>query len=118
MISAIEGPAGCGKTTRLMDAIVQAIDSAALAQEQKVLALTFMHGARRRLADKLNGIPELRGRFECATIDSLAWKLVRRWRALVSSLGINVPNANAFDTQCDVAGLLLERPEVGNWLTA
>ncbi|UVC19296.1 hypothetical protein IHQ72_35920 (plasmid) [Mesorhizobium onobrychidis] len=53
---------------------------------QRVLALTFMHGARRRLNEKLRGIEGLRGKTECMTVDSFAQRLVRRWRGLASVL--------------------------------
>lgn len=55
---------------------------------QRVLALTFMHGARRRLADRLRTVSGLLGRVECCTVDSFAWRIYRRWRGLAAALGV------------------------------
>ena len=70
---AVEGAAGCGKTFRLMEALGEALGATPLKEGQRVLALTFMHGARRRLNEKLRSVPGLKGRFECVTVDSFAW---------------------------------------------
>ena len=75
---AVEGVAGSGKTVRLMEILGEALAVSPLAEGQRVLALTFMHGARRRLNEKLRRVPSLGGRFECVTIDSFAWRLLRR----------------------------------------
>jgi hypothetical protein len=77
--------------------------------------LTFMHGSRRRLDDRLRSVPELRGRAAAATIDSFSRSIWQRWRTLAThhSIGDNVGD---FDRTCDVCGLLLERPEVASWV--
>lgn len=113
----VEGPAGCGKTFRLMEALGEALAAVPLQEGQRVLALTFMHGARRRLNDKLGTVPGLKRRFECVTIDSFAWRLLRRWRGLAAALGIQPPQEDQYDAQCDAAGMLLERSEVRGWVT-
>jgi hypothetical protein len=118
MLFAVEGAAGCGKTFRLMGSLGEALVAAPLGEGQRVLALTFMHGARRRLNDKLKDVPGLKGRFECVTIDSFAWRLLRRWRGLATALGIQPLQEDQFDGQCDAAGALLERPEVHGWTAA
>lgn len=115
---AVEGAAGSGKTYRLMEALCEALAATPLQEGERVLALTFMHGARRRLNEKLKGIPGLKGRFECATIDSFAWRLLRRWRGLAAALGIQPLREDQYDAQCDAAGALLERPEVRGWVGA
>jgi hypothetical protein len=115
---AVEGAAGCGKTYRLMEALSEALAATPLQEGQRVLALTFMHGARRRLNEKLRGVAGLKGRFECVTIDSLAWRLLRRWRGLAAALGIQPLREDQYDAQCDAAGALLERPEVRGWTAA
>jgi superfamily I DNA/RNA helicase len=115
---AVEGPAGCGKTCRLMEALGERLAESPLQDGQRVLALTFMHGARRRLNERLRGVSELAGRCECATIDSFAWRLLRRWRSLSGALGIELPREDQFDAQCGAAGALLERPEVRAWVAA
>ena len=66
----VEGAAGCGKTFRLMEALGEALGATPLQEGQRVLALTFMHGARRRLNEKLRSVPGLKGRFECVTVDA------------------------------------------------
>jgi hypothetical protein len=115
---AIEGPAGCGKTVRLIAALEQALLDTPLSDDQRVLALTFMHGARRRLHDKLRPIVSLRGRLSCVTVDSFAQRLVRRWRSLAAVLGVPALQPDQYDEQCDAAGLLLEQPDVAEWVAA
>ncbi|MDQ6703959.1 MAG: hypothetical protein M3Z96_13195 [Pseudomonadota bacterium] len=82
------------------------------------MALTFMHGARRRLNEKLRSVPGLKGRFECVTVDSFAWRLLRRWRGLAAALGVQPLHEDQYDAQCDAAGVLLERLEVRGWAAA
>ncbi len=118
MIRAVEGAAGCGKTYRLMAMLAQTLAAHPLAEGQRVLALTFMHGARRRLADKLRAVPGLAGRLECCTIDSFALRLYRRWRGLAAALDIAPCGNDDFDQVCDAAGRLLEQAEVRDWTAA
>ncbi|MGR8024364.1 MULTISPECIES: ATP-binding domain-containing protein [Burkholderiales] len=113
---AVEGAAGCGKTVRLMELVSQTIEESPLLDGQRVLALTFMHGARRRLNEKLRGIEAVRGRVECVTVDSFAQRLLRRWRGLAQALGMPPLQPDQYDEQCDWAGALLERPEVRAWV--
>ncbi|WP_297902824.1 ATP-dependent helicase [Metallibacterium sp.] len=115
---AIEGAAGCGKTVRLIAALREALSEAPLRDGQRVLALTFMHGARRRLHDKLRDIVDLRGRLHCVTVDSFAQRLVMRWRGLGTTLGVTALQPDQYDEQCDAAGLLLEQSEVAGWVAA
>ncbi|MGR9281437.1 ATP-dependent helicase [Rhizobium johnstonii] len=89
-----------------------------LIEGQRVLALTFMHGARRRLSDRLRGVPGLFGRVECCTVDSFAWRIYRRWRGLAAALDVPARNEGEFDAVCDAAGLLLEQEQVRNWTAA
>lgn len=117
-VRAVEGAAGCGKTFRLMEMLAETLASHPLAEGQRVLALTFMHGARRRLADRLRTVPGLAGRVKCCTVDSFAWRIYRRWRGLATALAIPNQTETNFDEVCDAAGLLLEQPQVGNWAAA
>jgi hypothetical protein len=71
---AFTGAAGMGKTFQLMRQEQNTLVNVPLAEGQKVLALTFMHGSRRRLEDRLRTVPGLRGRFSCITIDRFAWE--------------------------------------------
>lgn len=117
-VRAVEGAAGCGKTFRLMGMLAETLAAHPLAEGQRVLALTFMHGARRRLSERLQTVPGLGARVKCCTIDSFAWRLYRRWRGLATALAIPNLTEDNFDQVCDAAGLLLEQPQVRNWTAA
>lgn len=114
-VRAVEGAAGCGKTFRLMEMLAETLTAHPLMEGQRVLALTFMHGARRRLSDRLRVVPGLLGHVECCTVDSFAWRIYRRWRGLAMALGIPERNEGDFDAVCDAAGMLLEQQQVRNW---
>ncbi len=101
-----------------MEMLAETLAAHPLADGQRVLALTFMHGARHRLADRLRTVPGLAGRVKCCTVDSFAWRIYRRWRGLATALAIPNQNENNFDEVCDAAGLLLEQPQVRNWTAA
>jgi hypothetical protein len=117
-VRAVEGAAGCGKTYQLMEMLAETIAAHPLAEGQRVLALTFMHGARRRLADRLQTVDGLSGRVECCTVDGFAWRIFRRWRGLAVALGIPPRTEGEFDAVCDAAGTLLEQPQVRDWTAA
>ena len=113
---AFEGPAGCGKTYRLMHELAAALNERPLQSHQRVLALTFMHGSRRRLDDRLRRVNDLGGRYEAATIDSFAWRVVQRWRTLAVSLGHAIPREGEFGETTALAARLLEKPSVAAWV--
>lgn len=117
-VRAVEGAAGCGKTFRLMEMLAETLAAHPLMEGQRVLALTFMHGARRRLSDRLRAVPGLLGRVECCTVDSFAWRIYRRWRGLAAALGIPARSEWDFDAVCDAAGMLLEQEQVRDWTVA
>ena len=83
---------------------------------QRVLALTFMHGSRRRLDARLRSVPGLAGRFEATTLDSFAWRLTQRWRRLAEHLGYRPPGENDFSATCALAAVLLQQPTVRAWI--
>jgi superfamily I DNA/RNA helicase len=113
----IEGVAGSGKTTALLRILEDRVASEALGDQQRVLALTFMHGSRRRLEGRLRALPGLRGRFDCLTIDSFAWQLVRRWRSrAMDQWGKACPTETDFDRTCEWAAELMRSPGVGAWI--
>lgn len=114
-IRTVEGAAGCGKTHRLMGMLAETLAAHPLIEGQRVLALTFMHGARRRLSDRLRDVANLKGWVECCTVDAFAWRICRRWRGLAATLGIASTTEGEFDVICDAAGLLLEQPQVRSW---
>ena len=78
-----EGPAGTGKTTSLMKELERQIIINPLGEGQKVIGLTYMHGSRKRLIEKLNGVTSLHKNFDVFTFDSFAWRLICRWRSLL-----------------------------------
>jgi len=99
-----------------MAAIEQRLHNAPLEDDQRVLAVTFMHGSRQRLAARMRRIDSLRGRFDCMTIDSLAWHLVCRWRGLVAAHATAL-GSWTFDQRCEAAASLLGRANVRRWLS-
>lgn len=117
-VRAVEGAAGCGKTFRLMEMLAETLATHPLKEGQRVLALTFMHGARRRLSDRVRIVPGLNARVECCTIDSFAWRIYRRWRGLAVALGVHALGEGEFDAVCNTAGMLLEQEQVRNWTAA
>jgi hypothetical protein len=82
-LCAVAGAAGCGKAVWLIGALGEALADPPLREGQRVLALTFMRGARQRLHDKLRGFADVRGRLHCVTIDSFAQRLVGRRRCFL-----------------------------------
>lgn len=117
-IIAFEGPAGTGKTWSLMAALEKAVAARPLLDGQKVLALTFMHGSRRRLHERLTSMVPLGGRFECSTFDNLAWRLCHRWRQFAIEKGREFDPAGEYEGTCAHAGWLLGHREVRSWLRA
>lgn len=113
----IEGGAGTGKTTTVIQRLWQMLAASPLGEQQRVLALTKMHGSRRRVGERLRGVAVLKGRFETLTIDSFAWRLNTRWRSLARVLTGTSPPTE-FDASCDLAGRLLEESCVRKWVAA
>jgi hypothetical protein len=74
-----------------------------------------MHGARRRLDERLSELMLLRGRYVCQTIDSFAGHLVQRWHSLHKHLSLRRAD---FDEICDACGCMLEQAFVCTWVTA
>jgi hypothetical protein len=101
-----------------MQSLSDHLGTAPLGDGQKVLALTFMHGSRRRLEERLGQLQALRGRTDCSTIDSFAWRLVRRWTSLAAALGFADVDPNQYERVCDAAGSLLQIKEVCGWVAA
>lgn len=116
-IVAFEGAAGSGKTHSLMEALVETLRDRPLADHERVMALTFMHGSRRRLDARLREIDDLSGRFTATTLDSFAWRLIQRWQRLARHLGYQLPSNNEYEHTCSLAANLLERADVRRWVT-
>lgn len=103
-----------------MQMLEQALAEQPMKDGQRVLALTFMHGSRRRLDARLRLVPGLCGRYECITIDSLAWRLRQRWRSLGEFMGLPPPQATvpSFEIECELASKLLSQLIVQRWMAA
>lgn len=85
----ITGQAGTGKTTKLLDLSACYAEEMLLHSHQKILAMAYMHGARRRLESRLDDHPLCKNLPRLVTtIDSFAMSLVNRWGA---SLGVTRP---------------------------
>ncbi|MCT7667405.1 ATP-dependent helicase [Shinella kummerowiae] len=108
-----EGPAGSGKTYRLMEAVSALLQQNPLQPHQKILSLTFMHGSRRRLDAEFRGNPALRGKAVAMTIDSFAHNVWHRWRSLAATLNAEIGD---FNQTCDACGTLLEQEAVARWV--
>lgn len=117
-VRAFTGGAGCGKTHMLMESLSTYLEAKPLQVGQKVLALTFMHGSRRRLEERLGMLQNLKGKTECMTIDSFAWRLVRRWRSLASALGFVSIEPSEYERVCEAASALAQAKEVQSWVVA
>lgn len=97
------GQAGTGKTTRLIGKLSESIDFVSWPASASILAITFMHGSRRRLEDKLKIIQQKGVQVSCKTIDSFSLNLLERYR---SYLGIKnsiivVENPDEFNEKED-----------------
>lgn len=124
------GGAGTGKTTWLIDQVKSRAPRVLLADHQRVLALSFMHGARRRLQLALDrSCKDLRA--TVVTIDAFALALVNRWRAsFASTLPISASAVSRdfepeffgvyadFDRIVDRAAQLLRSPTVAKIIAA
>lgn len=114
------GPAGTGKTTSLLRELDTYLVKHPLALGQRVLALTFMHGSRHRLAERL-AKSSARRRNDCMTLDRFAWLICRRWRSRLRTGGGLVPtdlDTPSYDATCEVAGRLLAASDVVKWVAA
>lgn len=112
-----EGPAGCGKTYQLVEALKMFLASHPLGEDQAVLGVTYMHGSRRRMHSRLTKLTVLRGRFLASTVDSLARSIVWRWRTLATEIEPHLDFSGTvdFDMVCRVAANLLRRQSVFGW---
>lgn len=116
-IQFFEGPAGSGKTTQLMATLESALEDRPLNAHERVLALTKMHGSRQRMKGRLLTVPGLgHNQFECLTMDSFAWRILRRWRSLSRVRFELDPNFYEYDEVCRRVGFLLNEPLVASWV--
>ena len=82
-IRAFLGPAGSGKTFALMEEVKRIYQQDSLHPTQAILAITFMHGSRRRLAERLHEFARKGFSTQCDTIDSFCLQVVNRFRRYV-----------------------------------
>jgi len=109
------GPAGSGKTTFLLRALEARLQERPLADDQRVLAITRMHGARHRLEEKL-AHGAARGLVDCMTLDRLGWLIATRWRDRAAHRGVAIPTDMDFDETCRVASMLLAEVDLLKWI--
>ncbi|MCC8685894.1 ATP-binding domain-containing protein [Xanthomonas campestris] len=115
-VTVFSGGAGSGKTYQLMQKLADVIAREPMGDGQRVLALTFMHGARRRLDDRLVAVPGLARRYECSTLDSFAARIVRRWHSLATQEHYGEPTESEYEETCRVAAALLAHRHVVHWV--
>lgn len=112
-----EGAAGTGKTHNLVGRATELIEGDVLGDGHKLLALTFMNGARRRLDARLSENPSFRRRFDCQTFDVFARTLAARRRSLITpKMQEQAAALNEFDGPCFLAAELLKNEPVRQWV--
>jgi hypothetical protein len=111
------GGAGCGKTYSVFERLEQELEANPLKEHQRVLAITFMHGARARLQEKLGSLQSLKRRFDASTLDSLAWTICRRWISKVIELGLTMPVISDYDQIAHIASILILDENIHLWIT-
>ncbi len=112
-----EGAAGTGKTHNLVGRAGDIVQDGVLGEGQKLLALTFMNGARRRLDARLGENAAFRRRFECQTFDVFARTLAARRRSLITpEMQAQADALSEFDGPCALAAGLLENEAVRRWV--
>jgi hypothetical protein len=112
-----EGAAGTGKTHNLVGRAGEIVQDGALGDGHKLLALTFMNGARRRLDARLGENPAFRRRFDCQTFDVFARTLAARRRSLITpAMQAQAAALNEFNGPCALAASLLELALVRQWV--
>lgn len=112
-----EGAAGTGKTHNLVGRAGELVQDGVLGEGHKLLALTFMNGARRRLDARLGENPAFRRRFDCQTFDVLARTLAARRRSLITPvMQAQAAALNEFNGPCSLAASLLEQEPVRQWV--
>ena len=112
-----EGAAGTGKTHNLVGRAGEIVQDGVLSEGHKLLALTFMNGARRRLDARLSENPAFRRRFDCQTFDVFARTLAARRRSLITpAMQAQAGALSEFDGPCALAAALVEQEAVRRWV--
>jgi hypothetical protein len=93
------------------------VEDGVLGEGHKLLALTFMNGARRRLDTRLGEKPAFRRRFDCQTFDVFARTLAARRRSLITpAMEAQAAALNEFDGPCALSARLLQYQAVQQWI--
>lgn len=112
-----EGAAGTGKTHNLVGRAGELVEDGVLGEGHKLLALTFMNGARRRLDTRLGENLAFRRRFDCQTFDVFARTLAARRRSLITpAMEAQAAALNEFDGPCALSARLLQYQAVQQWI--
>src|SRR3954471_13699875 len=104
-VYAFTGAAGTGKTKRLVETLEARLQKTALLPDQRVVALTRMHGSRFRMIERLSE-STARRLVDCMTVDRFAWEVASRWRSRLRELGHGRPTEFEYDGTCAAAALL------------
>jgi len=112
-LSLVIGQAGTGKTTWLMDRARECAPALITTEHRSTLAITRMHGARRRVELQLReSCPSIR--CSVATIDGFALSILNRWRTAlgyakpIQAVQGNVDFATTiFGTEADFARVVM-----------
>lgn len=117
MFDFFEGAAGTGKTHNLVARAREIVQDGALGEGHKLLALSFMNGARRRLEARLSENLAFRRRFDCQTFDVFARTIAARRRSLITgAMQGQAAALNEFDGPCALAAGLLEIEAIRKWV--
>ena len=116
-----EGAAGTGKTHNIIEETRSLVAQDILGEHSRILALTFMNGARRRLLFRLGQHREFRRRYECQTFDVFARRMVARRQSILRNkdeLRARAEPLGEFDGPCCLAFGLLQDERVRQWVAS
>jgi len=116
-----EGAAGTGKTHNIIEEARSLVLQDVLGEHGRILALTFMNGARRRLLFRLGQHREFHRRYECQTFDVFARRLVARRQSILrhkDELRATAEPLGEFDGPCCLASGLLDDVWIHQWVAA
>lgn len=89
-VDLVIGKAGTGKTKWLTDKVKELAPFEICSEHQCLLAITRMHGSRRRVQDRLHeSCPEVK--YQVTTIDAFALSIVNRWRMTLGFQALVTP---------------------------
>lgn len=101
-VIAYTGQAGTGKTYSLMQRLRELIPQREWLKFESILALTFMHGSRKRLDSNLEFVKkDFHVRYECSTIDSFALNIVNRFRSYLDVNKIIRPSEEVSENEIE-----------------